>query len=210
MKNPVDCSLYYFALRKKAVVQGLWRMATWNREQRATQKLLVNNFDDPKWRTSALKNAYALLSKRRFGTWCSPITLLTVANLTVHVDYSAAFFLLADRLQDAVNVCLNQLKDLQLAIAITRVYEGDNGPVLRKLLEEEVLNVAAQEGNRWLASWAFWMLHRRDMAVRALIVSLSRAHHHRTTKLIYDADAGIHAGGNTDRSKPQFETVPHR
>lgn len=91
--------------------------------------------------------------------------------LTHETEYSAAFFLLADRLQDAVNVCLNQLKDLQLAIAITRVYEGDQGPVLRKLLEEEVLNIAAQEGNRWLASWAFWMLHRRDMAVRALIVS---------------------------------------
>lgn len=91
--------------------------------------------------------------------------------LTHGTEYSAAFFLLADRLQDAVNVCLNQLKDLQLAIAITRVYEGDHGPVLRKLLEEEVLNIAAQEGNRWLASWAFWMLRRRDMAVRALIVS---------------------------------------
>jgi hypothetical protein len=42
---------------------------------------------------------------------------------------------------------------------------------LRKLLEDEVLAVAAREGNRWLASWAFWMLHRRDMAVRALVVS---------------------------------------
>lgn len=97
-------------------------------------------------------------------------------NLTYWTEYSAAFFLLADRLQDAVNVCLNQLKDLQLAIAITRVYEGDQGPVLRKLLEEEVLNIAAQEGNRWLASWAFWMLHRRDMAVRALIVSTLLIH----------------------------------
>lgn len=67
MKNPVDCSLYYLALRKKAVLQGLWRMASWNREQGATSKLLANNFDDPKWKTSALKNAYALLSKRRFG-----------------------------------------------------------------------------------------------------------------------------------------------
>ncbi|KAF3766018.1 hypothetical protein M406DRAFT_60533 [Cryphonectria parasitica EP155] len=150
MKNPVDCSLFYLALRKKAVLQGLWRMASWNREQVATQRLLANNFEDPKWKTSALKNAYALLSKRRF-------------------EYSAAFFLLADHLQDAVNVCLNQLKDLQLAIAITRVYEGDQGPVLRKLLQDEVLNIAAQEGNRWLASWAFWMLRRRDMAVRALI-----------------------------------------
>lgn len=85
--------------------------------------------------------------------------------------YAAAFFLLADCLKDAVNVCLNQLKDLQLAVAITRVFEGDNGPVLRELLEEKVLPLAAQEGNRWLASWAFWMLRRRDMAVRALVVS---------------------------------------
>lgn len=69
---------------------------------------------------------------------------------------------------------LSQLKDLQLAIAVTRVYEGEHGPVLKELLEEKVLPLAAQEGNRWLASWAFWMLHRRDMAVRALIV---RVHH---------------------------------
>ncbi|KAM0276918.1 hypothetical protein ACHAQH_006249 [Verticillium albo-atrum] len=150
MKNPIDCSLYYLALKKKTVLQGLWRMASWNKEQAATQRLLANNFDDPKWRTTALKNAYALLSKRRF-------------------EYAAAFFLLADRLQDTVNVCLNQLKDLQLAVAIVRVYEGDNGPVLRKLLEDEVLSVAAREGNRWLASWAFWMLGRKDMAVRSLI-----------------------------------------
>lgn len=63
------------------------------------------------------------------------------------------------------------MKDVQLAIAICRVYEGDSGPVLEKLLREEVLQMAGQEGNRWLASWAFWMLGRKDMAVRALIVS---------------------------------------
>ncbi|KAI8235927.1 hypothetical protein K4K57_003964 [Colletotrichum sp. SAR 10_99] len=83
-KNPVDCSLYYLALKKKTVLQGLWRMAYGNREQATTQRFLANNFDDPVWRTKALKNAYALLSKRRF-------------------EYAAAFFLLADHLQDAVN-----------------------------------------------------------------------------------------------------------
>ncbi len=79
---------------------------------------------------------------------------------------------MADKLENAVEVCLRQLKDLQLAIAITRVYEGNDGPVLRKLLHEEVLTVASREGNRWLASWAFWMLGRKDMAVRALVVSI--------------------------------------
>ncbi len=168
MKNPVDCSLFYFALKKKTVLQGLWRMASWNKEQTMTQRLLANNFEDPRWKTTALKNAYALLSKRRFG---KSIVVISVYLLIPRTEYAAAFFLLADHLQDAVNVCLNQIKDLQLAIAIARIYEGDTGIVLKRLLENEVLAVAAQEGNRWLASWAFWMLRRRDMAVRALIVN---------------------------------------
>ncbi|KAJ5247425.1 hypothetical protein N7468_002408 [Penicillium chermesinum] len=112
----------------KNILQGLWRIAHWNREQKPTQKLLANDFKEARWRTAALKNAYALLGKRRF------------------------------------------VGDIQLAIAITRVYEGDNGPVLRGLLEERILPQAATDGNRWMASWAFWMLGRRDMAVRALIV----------------------------------------
>ncbi|PHH81707.1 hypothetical protein CDD83_3504 [Cordyceps sp. RAO-2017] len=150
-KNPVDCSLYYLALRKKTVLLRLWRTANANREQAATQRLLANNFDDSKWRKAALKNAYALLSKRRF-------------------QYAAAFFLLAGQLQDAVDVCVRQLRDVQLAIAVSRVHEGDEGPVLRRILQKEVLPMAAQEGNRWLASWAFWMLGRRDVAVKALVI----------------------------------------
>ena len=125
-------------------------MAAWNREQSGTQKLLKNDFSEPRWKTAALKNAYALLGKRRF-------------------EYAAAFFLLAGNLQDAVNVCIHQLDDLQLAIAIARVYDGDDSLVLRSLLEDKVLPLAALEGNRWLATWAFWMLGRRDMAVRVLI-----------------------------------------
>lgn len=74
-------------------------------------------------------------------------------------------------MRDAAHVCLNQVGDLQLAITITRAYEGDNGPVLKEILEQIALPEAASDGNRWMASWAFWMLGRRDMAVRSLIVS---------------------------------------
>lgn len=66
-KNPIDCSLYYLALKKKAVLLGLWRMAGWHKEQAATQRLLANNFQEARWRTAALKNAYALMRNRRFG-----------------------------------------------------------------------------------------------------------------------------------------------
>jgi hypothetical protein len=129
-------------------------MATWSREQGATQRLLANNFNDPRWKTAALKNAYALMGKRRF-------------------QYAAAFFLLAGNLKDAVSVLSNQLGDVQLAIAVARVYEGDDGPVLKEFLEERVLPQAVIDGNRWLATWAFWMLGKRDKAVRALIMPLN-------------------------------------
>jgi hypothetical protein len=75
-------------------------------------------------------------------------------------------------LKDAVNVLVNQVDDFQLAVAIARAYEGvDDGPVLRWILSDVVIPRAFREGNRWLGSWGFWMLRRRDLAVRFLIVS---------------------------------------
>jgi hypothetical protein len=68
-------------------------------------------------------------------------------------------------------VLSKQLGDDQLAIAIARVYGGDDGPVLRELLTERILPQATADGNRWMATWALWMLGRRDSAVRALVVS---------------------------------------
>ncbi|KAF8456637.1 RAVE protein 1 C terminal-domain-containing protein [Terfezia claveryi] len=152
-RNPIHCTMHYLALRKKNVLVGLWRIAHWNKEQTSTQKFLSNNFDEPRWRTAAKKNAYALLGKQRY-------------------EYAAAFFLLADALKDCMNVCLNQLKDPQLAIAVARVYEGDEGPVLREFLLERILPMACREGNRWFATWAFWLLKRRDLAVRAIVSPL--------------------------------------
>jgi hypothetical protein len=86
------------------------------------------------------------------------------------LEYAAAFFLLADSLKDAVNVCVRNLDDFQLAVAIARVYEGDGGPVLTQIIKDHILPRAAEEGDRWLASWAFWMLGDRGKSVQALIV----------------------------------------
>jgi len=36
-----------------------------------------------------------------------------------------------------------------------------------------VIPLAFREGNRWLASWAFWILHRRDLAVQILLTPLN-------------------------------------
>ncbi|KAI0082261.1 hypothetical protein K474DRAFT_1742410 [Panus rudis PR-1116 ss-1] len=153
-RDPTQCSLFYFALGKVKLVHGLWRQASWHKEYNVMLKFLNNDFTQPRWRTAASKNAFALLSKRRF-------------------EYAAAFFLLGGSLKDAVNVCIKNLQDFQLAVAITRVVEqGDEGPVLAEILNNTVLPVAFKEGNRYLASWAFWLLRRRDLAVRILVTPL--------------------------------------
>ena len=70
-----------------------------------------------------------------------------------------------------MNVCLRHLDDFQLAVALARVVEArDDGPILRDILNETIVPLAFKKGNRWLGSWAFWLLHRRDLAVRILVV----------------------------------------
>lgn len=92
-------------------------------------------------------------------------------ELTV-AEYAAAFFMLAGKPKDAITVCLRQLNDWQLAVALARCIEGaSGGELLRWVLLDTVLPIAYKGGHRWLASWALWMLNRRDLAVRVLIVS---------------------------------------
>ena len=93
--------------------------------------------------------------------------------LSVFLEYAAAFFLLGGSLRDAVNVCTKQLGDFQLAVALARIVEqSSEGPVLQGILKDLVLPIAFELGNRWLGSWAFWLLHRRDLAVRILLVRI--------------------------------------
>jgi len=179
-RDPASCSLLYFALGKVKLVHGLWKQAAWHPEQKVMLKFLSNDFEQPRWRTAALKNAFALLSKQRHGkldlsSLLVPSSSLPYSDLppsfSPSSEYAAAFFLLGGSVKDAVNVCLRQLNDWQLAVAIARVVEGDDGPVLRGILQTTLVPLAFSGGHRWLGTWAFWMLRRRDLAVRILIVS---------------------------------------
>ncbi|KAK4541994.1 hypothetical protein LTR36_007194 [Oleoguttula mirabilis] len=148
--DPANASLYFLALHKKATLLGLWRIATWHREQRATLAFLKRDFSQPEAKTAAKKNAYALMGKRRF-------------------EYAAAFFLLADDAGSAVSLLAGQCGDLMLAVAVARSYGGDDSPVVRKLLEDRLLPKAETEGDRWLMSWCHAILHQKHEAAQALV-----------------------------------------
>ncbi|KAK5133602.1 hypothetical protein LTR08_007550 [Meristemomyces frigidus] len=151
--DPSSAALYFLALHKKSTLMGLWRIATWHREQRSTLNFLKRDFSLPESRTAAKKNAYALMGKRRF-------------------EYAAAFFLLADDAASAVSLLAGQCDDTMLAIAVARLYGGDGSPVVRKLLEDRLMPRATTDGDRWLMSWCNAVLLQRQEAAQALVQPL--------------------------------------
>lgn len=66
-RDPTLCSLLYYALGKHRLVANLWRQAIWHPDQKKMLHFLKNDFSEKRWKTAAMKNAFALLSQRRFG-----------------------------------------------------------------------------------------------------------------------------------------------
>ncbi|KAJ2160946.1 regulator of (H+)-ATPase in vacuolar membrane [Coemansia sp. RSA 552] len=154
-RDPTKCAIFYLALGKRRLLEGLWRTAHAHPERGKMLTFLANDFSEQRWRTAAAKNAYVLLSRQRY------------------LD-AATFFMLAGKLRDAAAVCVVQLRDVQLAVTICRCHEGDSGPVLKDVLWRLVLPDALRRQDRWLASLAFGLVQRYDLVQRALTDDLGR------------------------------------
>uniref|UniRef100_A0A452SI05 Dmx like 1 n=1 Tax=Ursus americanus TaxID=9643 RepID=A0A452SI05_URSAM len=156
--DPLDAAIFYLAMRKKAVIWGLYRS---QKDPKMTQ-FFGHNFEDERWRRAALKNAFSLLGKQRF-------------------EHSAAFFLLAGCLRDAIEVCLEKLNDIQLALVIARLYESefDTSATYKSILRKKVLGIdSVNELNSlninmhydpFLRSMAYWILEDYSGALETLI-----------------------------------------
>lgn len=139
-QEPLDAALFYLAMKKKTLICALLRRVSGS--DKRLLKLFEQDFSDPVNRKKALKNAYALLGKHRF-------------------EHAAAFFILAGSIWDAVEVCINNLNDIQLAIILIRLHDSDaNLPDnLKKLLFTEILgSTRPAHKDAFLRSIAHWKL----------------------------------------------------
>uniref|UniRef100_A0A3P9P5A6 Dmx-like 2 n=1 Tax=Poecilia reticulata TaxID=8081 RepID=A0A3P9P5A6_POERE len=155
--DPLDAALFYLAMKKKAVLWGLFRS---QHDEKMTQ-FFKNNFTEDRWRKAALKNAFSLLGKQRF-------------------EQSAAFFLLAGSLKDAIEVLMEKMEDLQLAMIVARLYEADfeNSSTCQGLLYEKVLG-CNRDGSAYhcsrlhpdpfLRSIAYWIMKDYTRALDTLL-----------------------------------------
>lgn len=145
--DPTACALIYYALGKAKLMVNLWRQAVWHPEYSKMMQFLRNDFSEARWRTAAKKNAFVLLSQRRF-------------------EMAAAFFLLGDSLEDAVNVCVRNLHDVSLAIALCRIWHVDKvgQTVLRDLVLQVILPIACKSKDRYTLLWISEIMGRRELS----------------------------------------------
>ncbi|XP_072137542.1 dmX-like protein 1 isoform X4 [Mobula birostris] len=155
--DPLDAAIFYLAMKKKAVLWGLFRSL----QDRKMTEFFGKNFSDDRWRKAALKNAFALLGKQRF-------------------EQAAAFFLLAGSLKDAIEVCLERLHDIQLALVIARLYESEFevSSTYKSILIERILgfdkknkdfNPSLRNSDPVLRSMAYWILEDYTNSLNTLL-----------------------------------------
>ncbi|VEU19824.1 DEKNAAC100478 [Brettanomyces naardenensis] len=150
-KDPSRCAIFYLALKKKQILFGLWKTAVGHPEQAKMIKFLSHDFEDERWKKAASKNAYVLMAKHRY------------------LD-AAYFFLLADSVNDCVDVIVQKMDDVALAVAVSRTYEqSDHGESLKRILIRNVLPKAIDDNDRWYLSWCFWVFRDRRNAIQSLI-----------------------------------------
>ena len=157
-QDPLDAAVFYLAMKKKNLVWGLYRSV---KDEKMTA-FFANNFSEDRWRKAALKNAFALLGKQRFM-------------------HAAAFFLLSGSLKDAIDICIDKLDDLQLAMVIARLYEGEINQVpdsLKALLYKHVLgrdpegeneNVEKAHPDPFVRSIGLWINKEYSQSLATLV-----------------------------------------
>ncbi|KAF2073581.1 hypothetical protein CYY_005098 [Polysphondylium violaceum] len=143
-----DCSLYYMALKKKGTLIALHKAA----KDTKHVEFLQQDFSQPKWITAASKSAFLMQSKHRY-------------------EVAASLFLLAGQLKQAVNLIIQTTGDFQLALVISRLYEGENGDITKMIIEDHVIPLAKKSNDRSLMSICYWLTKRYEEAFTVLIPS---------------------------------------
>ncbi|GFS07033.1 DmX-like protein 2 [Elysia marginata] len=164
-KKPMDAALYYLAMKKKTIVKSLFKTV----HDSKMESFFAQDFEKEDNQRIAMKNAYHLLSKGQY-------------------QHAVALFFLAGRIDMAVNVILDKLEDLQLAIVLCRLYDGESmlPDSVKRLFYENILGLDASGENYeakkahpdpFLRSMALWQLKDYQSSLQTLLErNVGKAH----------------------------------
>ena len=101
-KDPASCAILYLVLGRRSILRTLWKAGgIADAEGSRMVSFLASDFEDEHVRSIAAKNAFAALAKQR-----NRLAII--------------FFILANRLEDALQVCFERLQDYHLGFLIAR------------------------------------------------------------------------------------------
>lgn len=148
-REPMDAALWYVLARKTRQLSALFKA---NSETKVATFLLRDFENDESARSSACKNAFSLLAKHQ-----------TLGAL--------AFFVLAWRIDDALNLLVINLRDIHLAVLLVRLAAQSpqhETALLAKLFHETILPLAEARQDRGMIHLSLWLLSRPAAAAAAL------------------------------------------
>ena len=161
-RNPEDVVLWYVAFDKLPLLITLYNSQSPPNTKMV--KFLKRNFKIDKNKKAASKNAFVLLSQQRYLM-------------------SAAFFMLGGNLKQAVDVLVNYMGDLQLGIALCKVKENifsnkiDDKPVLKELIEKNIIKKGKEINDLWLVSIGYTMLGKHVKSLNCIFEILENEKH---------------------------------
>ena len=138
------CSIFYIALDKKQVLSGLYRV----NKQTAVAHLLTNDFQQERWQNAAIKNAHVLRTQQRY-------------------QLAAAFFLLANHIEQALATSLLADPSFTLAITIARLCSAEQA--FENLLKDRILPQAKLDKDVWMEFIVYWHLNQQQQAIDRLL-----------------------------------------
>jgi hypothetical protein len=144
-RDPHHCAIFYLALGKANILAGLCR-ATGNSK---LGDFMKRNFNEEPSQVAAMKNAYALLGQHRY-------------------HLAAAFFILARKYEDAIEVCVKNLEDIQLGLCMALVVSTDEKNYHKELITEILVPKAKEEQEIHKHLLYYFMLDDRQAAMRVL------------------------------------------
>ena len=140
-REPMDAALWYVLARKTRQLSALFKASN---EDKVAAFLLRDFENDEAARTSACKNAFALLAKHQ-------------------VVGALAFFVLARRLDNALNLLVMNMGEIHLAVLVVRLAAlspQQETHLVGELLQQTVLPLAEARRDRGLLHMCYCLLSR--------------------------------------------------
>ncbi|XP_059145859.1 dmX-like protein 2 isoform X3 [Physella acuta] len=155
-KKPMDAAIYYLAMKKKTIVKSMFKTV----QDSKMESFFGQDFSTETHRRVAMKNAFHLLSKGQY-------------------QHAAALFFLAGQVDNAINVILDKLEDVQLAIVLCRLFDDTLLPdTVRNLYYERILGLDKDGHNYdarkaspdpFLRSMALWQIKDYESSLQTLL-----------------------------------------